>query len=82
MQRNEVASGLRAFLEREFPNQGVDLSDNTDLLQDWFVDSLGIVQTVMFIESEFEVSITRADINGENFKSIATMADFITRRLS
>ena len=36
----------------------------------------------MFIESEYDVVVSRADINGQNFKSISTLADFVTDRSS
>ena len=82
MDRSEIAARLRTFFETEFPNPGVLLTDTTDLLDEWFVDSLGLVQTVMFIEGEFNISLSRADIDGENFQSISTLTDFITARLS
>lgn len=78
----EVAARLRAYLEAEFPNPVIALTDTTDLLGDWFVDSLGLVQVVMFIESEFSVTVSRADINGQNFQSISTLSDFIATRLA
>lgn len=82
MDRAEVVAGLHAFFESEFPSPGVTLTEDTDLIADWFVDSFAIVQTVMFIEREFDIQVSRADINGENFKSIATLASFVSRRLS
>ena len=82
MQQSELAMRLLGYLSEEFPNPGVDLTDTTDLLGEWFIDSLALVQTVMFIEAEFEVTVTRADINGENFHSVATLAAFVAGRLA
>ena len=82
MNRVEVVERLRSYLETQFPSPGATLLETTDLLEDWFVDSLGIVQTVMFIETEFKIPVSRADINGDNFKSVSTLADFVSRRLS
>ena len=44
------------------------------------MDSFGIIETVMFLESTFDVRITRADVNGANFKNIATLAAFVVAR--
>ncbi len=82
MKRAEVVAGLLTYLEREFPGQGTTLTETTDLLDEWFVDSFGIVQVVMFIETEYDIPVSRADINGQNFKSVSTLADFVTNRSS
>lgn len=81
MNNNEIVTRLRTFLETEFPNQGVELTESTDLLDDWFVDSLGIIETVLFIEQTFAVPVTRSDINGTNFRNIAALSAFIADRL-
>lgn len=81
MNRVEIAQQLKHFLQTQFPNPGVELQETTDLLGGWFIDSLGIVQTVLFIESTFGIDVQRADINGANFKDIATLSDFVARRL-
>lgn len=81
MTNNEIASALTTFLQQEFPNQGVTLTDSTDLLREWFVDSLGIIETVLFLEKTFGIDIARADINGSNFRDIAALSGFIATRL-
>lgn len=46
MTRPEIAAEIKEYLETEFPVQGLDLTETTNLLEEWFVDSLGIVETV------------------------------------
>ncbi len=82
MERSEIAARIRAFLEREFPNDAIELSESTDLLDEWFIDSLGITETVIFLESSFGIDVSRADINGSNFRNIASLSEFVARRLS
>ena len=62
MQLAEIKSKLKDFFEQEFPDSGTTLSDNTNLLNDWFVDSFGIVSTTLFLEQNF-VSKSRARIS-------------------
>ena len=81
MEVTEIAARLKAYLESEFPNDGAELSLTTSLLDDWFIDSLAIVQTVLFLESAFGISLGRADINAETFKTIASLSEFIAGRL-
>jgi acyl carrier protein len=81
MNRTEIIDKLKTFLLQEFPNQGVTLTESTDLLGEWFVDSLGIIETVLYLEKTFDVDIRRADINGDNFSNLASLADFVSHRL-
>lgn len=77
-----IAGRIREFLETEFAGQGSELTDTTNLLEDFFVDSFGIIDTVMFLENTFGVQISRADINGENFRDVASLTEFVHARLS
>jgi acyl carrier protein len=81
MTREGIVSELKQFFEREFPKPGAELAEDTNLLEDWFIDSLAIVDTTLFIEERFDVSLSRSDINGDNFQSISALADLVTRRL-
>jgi acyl carrier protein len=80
--RASIAERIREFLDSEFAGQGGELTETTHLLDDFFVDSFGIIETVMFLESKFGIEITRADINGENFQDIASLSRFVSTRQS
>ena len=82
MDQQQIAERLKAFLERQFPNDGAALEPDTDLLEDWFVDSLGIVETVLFIEEEFGLVLARADINGTHFRDLQSLSAFVAARLN
>ena len=82
LEKSEIAAQIRHFIEGKFPGQDVELTDSTNLLQDWFVDSLGIIETVLFIETNFDIDVKRADVNGTNFRDIATITGFVAERLA
>lgn len=82
MDKINIITQIKVFIEQEFPNQGVELKDSTNLLEEWFIDSLAIVATVLFLEKSFGIDVSRADVNGTNFKDIAALADFVSKRLA
>ncbi len=82
MQSNEIKSQLIDFFQKEFPNPETDLTDDTDLLDDWFIDSFGIVNTTLFLEEKFGIEISRADINAENFRSVETLSRYVANQLT
>jgi acyl carrier protein len=81
VQREAITAELKSFLEREFPNQAVELGESTNLLEEWFVDSLGVVETVLFLEQRFDIELSRADVNGTNFKDIESLSRLVSERL-
>lgn len=80
MNTEEIKKQVHTFLNDEFPNDAVELTYETDLLNEWFVDSLGIINMIMFLESQFDINVARPEINGDNFKNIATLADYIASK--
>jgi acyl carrier protein len=82
MQLTDIKSQLKDFFEKEFPNPETDLTDNTDLLDNWFIDSFGIVNTTLFLEEKFGVEISRADINAENFRSVEALSRYVAKQLT
>jgi acyl carrier protein len=80
--RNAIAARLKKFLEDEFPGSGVELTAATNLLDDWVMDSLRIVTTVLFLESEFNIKVGRADINGTTFATIDSLTDLVVGRMT
>ena len=68
MDASIVKSKLKEFLNKSFPHEGFNLEDNTNLLNEWFVDSLGIVQVVIFLEEEFDMEVQPGDVTDANFR--------------
>ncbi|MEO1999791.1 MAG: acyl carrier protein [Planctomycetaceae bacterium] len=77
MQRTEVIAHIKSFLQQSAPSSGLTVNEETSLLDGWFIDSLGIVQTVIFLEQTFGCDIRPADINASNFDTVATLAAYV-----
>jgi len=55
-------------------------SVETDLVGTGLLDSLALVELLAQLEETFGVSISTDDLELENFRSIASIAGFVTRR--
>ena len=66
------------FLERL--NREVT-SIQTDLLETGILDSLAFVELIYHVEQEFGVQVSVDDLEIDNFRSIAKIAEFISQRL-
>ena len=77
-----IEATLRQHLAREilFTGQTYPHSDEASFLENGIVDSMGVMQLVMFVEERFGVSVNDADIVPDNFDSVARLAAFIRRQ--
>lgn len=74
-----------AALERFFVDDlGLELGSpvdrSRDLLASGLLDSMGITQTVVFLEESFDIEVGDEDLVPENFKSIDAIVEFAQRR--
>ncbi len=82
MDNSEIKKQIKEFLLEEFPDQEAELTDEVDLLDNWFVDSVRIVEIILFMESRFGVYLNRADIQGSNFQNIDSIAELVQKHMS
>ena len=83
VQRESIAMAFRTFIQAHFPvvkKRG--LSDDYSLLTSGIIDSLGVLDVVSFMESEFNVNVADEELIPENFQSIDNMAAFVERKQS
>ncbi len=69
---------LREHFRHESSNDQT-LTDNEPLLTSGFLDSIAIVKLLTYIEQEFNVEISDADFDPDNFETIETIATLIER---
>ena len=72
---------IRAFVLEKFPQaKKKNLRDSDKLLESGIVDSLGILDLVAFLESDFQVHISDEELLPENFQTVEAIAQFVERR--
>ena len=79
----DVTERIRNFIREEllFEDVNRELTDETPLLGNDLIDSLGLMELVAFLEREFEVEIDDADIKAEHFRTVADIAALVERRI-
>ncbi|MCO4795018.1 MAG: acyl carrier protein [Bacteriovoracaceae bacterium] len=74
---------LAAFLTSEFSkvcHKEVDPQDN--LIEQGFLDSIGLVNLVVAIESKFNLKIPAEDIRESNFNSVESAKKYLERKIN
>ena len=73
-----VAKSLRGFIEDDLlMGQGAEFGDDDPLLEEGIIDSLGLLEVVTFLETEFEISVDDADVTLDNFGSVNAISAFV-----
>lgn len=78
MNADTTTGRIRHFILNQFPlARQRAVGDDDPLLRTGILDSLGILEVVAFIESEFQITVADEELVAESFESIATMARFV-----
>ena len=77
-----VIEKARAYITENFLYMRRDfrLDDNDSLLGNGIVDSMGVMEVISFIETEFGVEVGDDDVTEENLGSITAISRFVVAR--
>jgi acyl carrier protein len=56
------------------------IKDDSLIFKEGFIDSMGFMVLISFIEEEFGIKTTDADLLEENFESINAISEFVIRK--
>ena len=78
-----LKGNIRRFVTENLAlGKGVgSIEDDTSLIENGVIDSLGIFQLVSFLESDFGIRVDDAEIVLENFRTIDAMEQFVRGKL-
>jgi acyl carrier protein len=76
-----VADSVRQFIVGNFPSARRRVLGNDDpLLENGIVDSMGVLDIVNFLESEFGIVASDDELIPENFRTVQSIAGYVERK--
>jgi acyl carrier protein len=76
-----VRANLRQFLATEVLfSKEFSFGDDTSLVEEGIVDSLGVVNLVMYVKAALGVEVEASDINPSNFDSVNNIVGYVMRK--
>ena len=69
---------IREFLAGSFGER--DLGTEEDIFSLGYVNSLFVMDLVLFVESTFGLTVERSDLDIVNFRTIRAITDFVDRK--
>ena len=76
---NSVEEMVRNYIAENilFSNKGYPYQDSTSFLDNGIVDSMNVMELVMFVEENFHFKVKDEDIVPDNFDSVACLANYV-----
>ena len=65
-----------------FSKDGYPYPDNTSFLEEGIVDSTSVLELIIFIEENFNISVDDSEILPDNFDSISNLVAYVHRKTS
>lgn len=59
---------------------GLEVADKDHLLEKGIIDSVGVAELVVFLESEFQLAIGDDEITEENFATVANIVRYVAAK--
>src|SRR5262249_54293476 len=77
-----IEDKIRNFiLKNLYYAEGTDFNDDVSVLAEGVIGSMGSMELVAFVESEFKIKVEHAEVPVKNFDSVGKMAAFVRRKL-
>jgi len=82
MDETAVLARTRAYVTETFlyMRPGFTLTDQDRLLQRGVIDSMGVMELIAFLRSEFGVDVADEDITESNLGTLADIARYVTTK--
>ncbi len=80
----EIEPRIRDYVARNllFSDNGFGYDDDASFLQEGIVDSVGVLELVLFVEETFGVEVDDQEIIPDNFDSVEKLAGYIRSKTS
>lgn len=77
-----IVRSIRQFVAENllYTPEGYGYPDDASFLQEGIVDSLGVMQLVTYVQTEFGIMVAPAEVTPEHFDSVTRLAAFVQRK--
>ncbi len=80
----EIKTKIREYIAQNllFSDNGFEYADEGSFLEEGIVDSVGVMELVLFVEETFNITVDDHEIIPDNFDSINQLAHYIHSKLA
>jgi acyl carrier protein len=75
-----IKDKVRTYINQTVHVDKNKIKDSSLIFKEGFLDSMGFIVLIAFLEEEFKIKTNDSDLIEENFESINAITDFVTRK--
>jgi acyl carrier protein len=77
-----IEERIRTYIAENilFSNNGYPHADDASFLEEGIIDSMGIMELVMFVDETFGINVEDEELVPDNFDSVSRLAAYIRRK--
>lgn len=79
MSKEEVKLELLKFIQNNLVDENLELTAETDLQEVAGIDSMAMVEIILFIERKFDVTFSDEELNPQIFQSVDVLAEAVIK---
>lgn len=79
MSKEEVQLELLKFIQNNLVDENLELTAETDLQEVAGIDSMAMVEIILFIERKFDVTFSDEELNPQIFQSVDVLAEAVIK---
>jgi acyl carrier protein len=80
----EIEAQIRQYVAQNllFSDNGFEYHDDDSFLQEGIIDSVGVLELVLFVEETFGVAVDDPEITPNNFDTVNQLTNYIRGKLA
>lgn len=75
-----IRERVKTYIHQSVHVEAEKVKDDSLIFKEGFIDSMGFIVLITFLEEEFEIKTVDADLLEENFESINAITNFVLRK--
>lgn len=76
----DIKAKIRSYIQQTVHVDADKIKDDSHIFREGFIDSMGFIMLVTFLEDEFNIRTSDSDLVEENFESINAITGFVVRK--
>ncbi|MFO7851448.1 MAG: acyl carrier protein [Bacteroidota bacterium] len=77
---NTIREKVKSYILQSVHVEKDKISNNSLIFKEGYIDSMGFIMLITFMEDEFAINTVDEDLVEENFESINAISDFIYKK--
>lgn len=80
--KEQIKAGIRDFIAQNllFSTEGFPHQDSSSLLGEGIIDSIGVMELVTYVTTEYGITVAPEELVPANFDSVDRLSDFVARK--